>query len=549
MMIKMKFKSNKITLSIISGITVLVALFTFSLYTFKSSYAIPIDNTGAASNDFTSNYVKGGQKKNYIFDSLGTSNSAYTPYSDNFAVPDNYRTSDNQTPLYTLMKNAVIPRTSETFEITGDNPATISDLGLKYILMHGYNTTNTTNTVFSQNKYGAVTNNNIKEYITQIAFWLYLLENKTTFSGSYCQTTNVHLRDDDDTINAWKEMSACDFYSYSRSLIQYSDKYYNYDVTAANATLVRQIITAAAQKSEYNYLNYIIQLVDEAKVYTGNDLTSSMQGFSNSSITYKISSDGSSLTTDEITPVANGNTQNYLNYSVKLKDPNDYGAYLTDTTGNKLGSTSNLTGGFKIYVPLTKEDMDLSSIEIEITGSFLKMSGYGYRVTKSTANDLDVFDNEKKKQTFSDVILGDIPIETASVSLSLKNLTKISKVDVTNKKELPGATLVIKDKKTQQQKQQWTSSSTPKYFYLENGDYTLCETVAPQGYQLNQECVDFTVDGSKVTSVVMENAPEVPVPNTGLFANILPYLIGGLILLIGAGLIGSTMIKVKRNQQ
>lgn len=544
----MKLKSNKLTLGIVSGITVLVALFTFSLYTFKNSYAIPIDNTGAATDSFTSNYAKNGDKKNYVFDSLGSSNPTYTPFADNFAVPNNYRTSDNETPLYTLMKNAVTPRTTETFEITGDNPANISDLGLKYILMHGYNTTNTTNTVFSQNKYGAVTDNNIKEYITQMAFWLYLLENKTKFTSNYCQNINVHLKESDTTINAWSEMSACDFYSYTTSPIKYSD-YFTYEVTPTTAQVVRSIITAAAQKTAYNYLNYITQLVDEAETYTGNDLTSSMQGFSNNSINYKIAADGTSLTTDEITPVASGNAQNYLNYSVKLKDPNDYGAYLTDTTGNKLGSTSNLTSGFKIYVPLTKEDIDLSSIEVEITGSFLKISGYGYRVTKSTANDLDVFDDVKKKQIFADVILGDIPIETASVTLTLKNLTKVSKVDVTNQEELPGANLVIKDKKTQEQKQQWTSTSTPKYFYLENGEYTLCETTAPRGYQLNQECVDFTVDGSKITSVTMENAPEVPIPNTGLFANILPYIIGGLIIMIGAGIIGTTIMKVRRNQQ
>ena len=83
---------------------------------------------------------------------------------------------------------------------------------------------------------------------------------------------------------------------------------------------------------------------------------------------------------------------------------------------------------------------------------------------------------------------------------------KISKQDITTKKELPGATLVIKDA-SGKEIEKWVSTNEPKY--IENlavGDYTLCETQAPDGYVLATECIKFTVknDGS-IASVIMYN--------------------------------------------
>ena len=83
----------------------------------------------------------------------------------------------------------------------------------------------------------------------------------------------------------------------------------------------------------------------------------------------------------------------------------------------------------------------------------------------------------------------------------------ISKIDVTNGKELPGATLVVKDAKGKQVAK-WVSTSEPKYLELEPGKYTLTETIAPKGYKLSKKTVSFTVkeDGT-TTKVVMENEP------------------------------------------
>ena len=84
---------------------------------------------------------------------------------------------------------------------------------------------------------------------------------------------------------------------------------------------------------------------------------------------------------------------------------------------------------------------------------------------------------------------------------------KISKQDITNKQELPGATLVVKDVKGKEVIK-WVSSYEPKYIELEPGKYTLTETIAPKGYKLSTETIEFEVkkDGT-TTQVVMYNEP------------------------------------------
>lgn len=133
----------------------------------------------------------------------------------------------------------------------------------------------------------------------------------------------------------------------------------------------------------------------------------------------------------------------------------------------------------------------------------------------------------------------------------------ISKQDATTGKELPGATLVVKDYDGKQI-DTWVSTDTPHLIEnLKAGIYTLTETIAPNGYILSTETVTFTVkDDGSVTKVVMYNSPnskdvpsgnggeEVPVENTGSYKTLTSTIIGSLIILAG----GITLFKTSKRK-
>ena len=120
----------------------------------------------------------------------------------------------------------------------------------------------------------------------------------------------------------------------------------------------------------------------------------------------------------------------------------------------------------------------------------------------------------------------------------------ISKRDITNDKELPGATLQIKDYNGNT-KDEWTWVSTNEPHYIEKlepGIYTLREIYAPNGYILSDETKTFTIkeDGT-VETVVMYNSPaskdEVPVEPTDSFKTMTSTIIGMITLLGGSYII------------
>ena len=108
----------------------------------------------------------------------------------------------------------------------------------------------------------------------------------------------------------------------------------------------------------------------------------------------------------------------------------------------------------------------------------------------------------------------------AIVTLTIKNTqttVNISKQDITTSKELPGATLVIKDSKGNV-KYTWVSTNEVyKITGIPAGTYTLTETIAPEGYKLSEETIKFTIDkygkltnesGNSISKVVMYNSPK-----------------------------------------
>ena len=112
----------------------------------------------------------------------------------------------------------------------------------------------------------------------------------------------------------------------------------------------------------------------------------------------------------------------------------------------------------------------------------------------------------------------------------------ISKQDITTGEELAGAHLELKDKEGNLV-EAWVSTDTPHMIEeLKPGKYFLTEVLAPEGYELSTETVEFVVkeDGTVDGDIIMYNKAEtVKVPNTASFKTITSSLIG--IIVIGLG--------------
>lgn len=115
---------------------------------------------------------------------------------------------------------------------------------------------------------------------------------------------------------------------------------------------------------------------------------------------------------------------------------------------------------------------------------------------------------------------------------------EISKQDVTTKKELPGAKLKLYDE-SGKVIAEWTSSDKPYYMEkLKIGKYKLVEEVAPEGYVLAREAVEFEVlETGELQKVVMFNTPLTPTPDTAFHPSTILYIVSFVLGCFGIGLV------------
>lgn len=208
-------------------------------------------------------------------------------------------------------------------------------------------------------------------------------------------------------------------------------------------------------------------------------------------ISNKITVGGTDLSDNNITVTASGVT----------------GAFVTSDAAATSGATS-FKSGSKVYVKVPANSITKSSnITLSVTGKYIEYLGDIYDCTpvRTDANIQNVLHYKPKQEnkTVSNSI---------NLNVSLKDVI-ISKQDITGKEEIEGATLVVK--RNNVLVTSWKSTSTPKTLSLAPGTYTLEETIAPKGYIKSTSKITFvvksdgtiTVDGKKVTSVVMKNEP------------------------------------------
>lgn len=85
---------------------------------------------------------------------------------------------------------------------------------------------------------------------------------------------------------------------------------------------------------------------------------------------------------------------------------------------------------------------------------------------------------------------------------------EISKQDITNSKEIPGAKLTIFDKDGKEV-ESWVSEEKPHYIEkLPVGEYTLREVTAPDGYEVAEDVMFTVAETGEIQTVVMKDAPK-----------------------------------------
>lgn len=504
-------------------------------------YAISLDTSGIPNGNFTTNVTSSNPATmNLVGDALGSSSSYTQAEKDSFKVVENIRDSDGTYPLYLFSKNSMVPRNSETFEYGSayGNPTVISDAGLKYIIRNGYNGskigTKSANNIFDRDdlktEYGVVSNNNEKQYITQIAIWKYLYQKSSTFN-QYCSN------------------SRCAFNG------------------VADLNRLNTILTAAAASNKK--LNYINKLVDEANnPPAANDNTFTI---SNKINNYEFKNNRAYIVTGLIS-LTNVDTR-FVNWSATVIDPNNYGITILDENENELSNTSNLSADAKIRlkVPLRS---DLTTMNLTTAGVKLQFNvltedvlARDFRVSTTTDNTIVVGAGGTKVENFSNVLMGAVTSSSSERSYNLRNFTDIRKTDLGSGDEIGGAglaiysasdidsqsnlpksgTTVLKDGNNNDLA--WVSEAgKSKKLFLDDGNYALCETVAPDGYESKTECIPFTVANNTAITVVTMTNSLIPIPDTGTFKSFLPYIFGFSAFIIGCGTV-FYLTKVKKKEK
>lgn len=247
-------------------------------------------------------------------------------------------------------------------------------------------------------------------------------------------------------------------------------------------------------------------------------------------IQYTVTEDGKYLESNEIGLVTN-QPDKLKSYSVNFSS-DEYGAVVVDSVGNEISVFSGTTK-FKVRIPVEGlKDKDKIDLNFTINGNFSTDTVYAY----SSGN------NQRP-------IISDITEFSVASGMSIKvNLTQFTKTDITNGKLVEGAELAILDKDGKEL-HKWITTPEPHYVSLDPGDYILKEITSPDGYELNEEVVPFTVKGDgTIDKVEMKNTPTTKVPDTAENVPIYLYIIGAMILLMGLAVIYVTT-KPKSNKQ
>ena len=254
----------------------------------------------------------------------------------------------------------------------------------------------------------------------------------------------------------------------------------------------------ANPKNNNDVHNAVWDLVNKAKAANNESNTKLNVSLNASNTNMKLTSDGRYFISDEITVSSNNNNAEFT-----IGGSANVNTEIVDANGNKVNKVKN---GSKVYARIPASTIQAGqsvTVSVAVNGQATKQTAYVYTPSSSK------YQKIVPSITYPETESAQATIKVKAAKEKIQTKVKISKQDITTKQELPGAKLVIKDANGKEVAS-WVSTNTPKYIKgLEAGNYTLCETQAPEGYELYTECIKFTVkaDGT-VSTVIMYNAPK-----------------------------------------
>ena len=254
----------------------------------------------------------------------------------------------------------------------------------------------------------------------------------------------------------------------------------------------------ANPKNNNDVHNAVWDLVNKAKAANNESNTKLNVSLNASNTNMKLTSDGRYFISDEITVSSNNNNAEFT-----IGGSANVNTEIVDANGNKVNKVKN---GSKVYARIPASTIQAGqsvTVSVAVNGQATKQTAYVYTPSSSK------YQKIVPSITYPETESAQATIKVKAAKEKIQTKVKISKQDITTKQELPGAKLVIKDANGKEVAS-WVSTNTPKYIKgLEAGNYTLCETQAPDGYELYTECIKFTVkaDGT-VSTVIMYNAPK-----------------------------------------
>lgn len=248
------------------------------------------------------------------------------------------------------------------------------------------------------------------------------------------------------------------------------------DDTTGSSNLSTSFKTNGSDK--YNLRPYIKKLVADAKKAKARGYTKTKISTSISDKTMFMSSDGKNYGSEEIKV----SSTNISEYKVEIT-AGPKGTIAVDKNGNTK-TTFKANETFRIIVPVSKVDGTKESIKVKISATGKIYKAYEYQP------------EVQNQQNITPSIINPIEenVETSiDLEISTSKIT-IVKIDKATGNTIAGAKLVLKDAQGNEITS-WTSTTLGHVIKnLPNGTYTIEEVSAPNGYELSEEVVKFTIN-------------------------------------------------------